>query len=86
MSIKKLGRLKCNRNETSCEQNLFSRQFEISNWYEFFSPLMWTYSKNVEKMKAIQETNLYHFLLIKRKQNQQQKQLIMDLTLVVFDV
>ena len=37
-------------------------------------------------MKAIQETNLYHFLLIKRKQKQQQKQLIMDLTLVDFDV
>ena len=36
--------LKCSRNETSCEQNLFSRRFEISNRYEFISPLMWTYS------------------------------------------
>ena len=27
--------LKCSRNETSCEQNLFSRRFEISNRYEF---------------------------------------------------
>ena len=36
-------------------------------------------------MKAIQAINLYHFLSIKRKQ-QQQKQLIMDLTLVVSDV
>ena len=37
--------LKCSRNETSCEQNLFSRRFEISNRYEFISLLMWTYSK-----------------------------------------
>ena len=29
-----------------CEQNLFSRRFEISNQYELISPLMWTYSKN----------------------------------------
>ena len=29
--------LKCSRNETSCEQNLFSRRFEISNRYEFIS-------------------------------------------------
>ena len=36
--------LKCSRNETSCEQNLFSRRFEISLQYEFISPLMWTYS------------------------------------------
>ena len=36
--------LKCSRNETSCEQNLFSRRFEISNRYEFIFPLMWTYS------------------------------------------
>ena len=36
--------LKCSRNETSCEQNLFSRRFEISNRYEFILPLMWTYS------------------------------------------
>ena len=36
--------LKCSRNKTSCEQNLFSRRFEISNQYEFISPLMWTYS------------------------------------------
>ena len=27
-------------NETSCEQNLFSRRFEISKQYEFISPLM----------------------------------------------
>ena len=32
------------RNEISCEQNLFLRQFEISNRYEFISPPMWTYS------------------------------------------
>ena len=37
--------LKCSQNETTCEQNLFSRRFEISNRYEFISPLMWTYSK-----------------------------------------
>ena len=37
--------LKCSWNETSCEQNLFTRLFEISNRYEFISPLMWTYSK-----------------------------------------
>ena len=36
--------LKCSQNETSCEQNLFSHQFKISNRYEFISPLMWTYS------------------------------------------
>ena len=36
--------LKCSRNETSCEQNLFSRRFEISNRYDFISPLMWTFS------------------------------------------
>ena len=35
--------LKCTRNETSCEQNLFSRQFEITNQYEFITPLMWTF-------------------------------------------
>ena len=27
-------------NETSCEQNFFSRRFEISKQYEFISPLM----------------------------------------------
>ena len=36
--------LKSSRNKTSCEQNLFSRRFEISNRYEFISPLMWTCS------------------------------------------
>ena len=36
--------LKCSWNETSCEQNLLSRQFEISYRYEFIWPLMWTYS------------------------------------------
>ena len=36
--------LKCSRNETSWEQSLFSRRFEISNRYDFISPLMWTYS------------------------------------------
>ena len=36
--------LKCSRNETSCEQNLFSLRFEISNRYEFISSLMWTCS------------------------------------------
>ena len=35
---------KCRRNETSCEQNMFSCRFEMSNRYEFISPLMWTYS------------------------------------------
>ena len=29
--------LKCSQNETSCEQNLFSRRFAISNRYEFIS-------------------------------------------------
>ena len=29
--------LKCNRNETSCEPNLFSCWFEISNWYIHFA-------------------------------------------------
>ena len=37
--------LKCSRNETSCEQNLFSRQFEIANRYEFISPLIWASKK-----------------------------------------
>ena len=41
--------LNCNRNETSCEQNLFSRRFVISKWYEFISPLIWTYSKRYER-------------------------------------
>ena len=36
--------LKCSRNEIACEQNLFSRWFEISNLYEFISHLMWTHS------------------------------------------
>ena len=36
--------LKCSQNETSYEQNLFSRRFETSNRYEFISPLMWRYS------------------------------------------
>ena len=44
MSIKLLGRFEMQPNETACEQNLFSGRFEISNRYEFFSPLMWTYS------------------------------------------
>ena len=35
--------LKFSRNENSCEQNLFSRRFEISNQYGFISPLIWTY-------------------------------------------
>ena len=26
------------------EQNLFLRWFEVSNWYEYISSLMWTYS------------------------------------------
>ena len=34
--------LKCSRNETSCEQNLFSRWFEISNGHEFISRLFCT--------------------------------------------
>ena len=36
--------LKCSRNETSCELNLFLRRFKMSNWYEFILFLMWTYS------------------------------------------
>ena len=36
--------LECSRNETSCEQNLFSSRFEMSNRYEFILPLMWTCS------------------------------------------
>ena len=36
--------LKCSRNETSCEQDLLSRRFEISHRYEFISPLVWMYS------------------------------------------
>ena len=39
--------LKCSQNESSCEQNLFSRRFEVSNRYEFISPLMWTYSYTI---------------------------------------
>ena len=35
---------KCSRNETSCEQSLFSSRLEISNRYEFISLLIWTYS------------------------------------------
>ena len=42
MSIKISGCLNYSRNESSCEQNLFSRRFE----YKFISPLMWTYSKS----------------------------------------
>ena len=45
--------LKCSRNETTCEQNLFSRRFEISNQYEFISPLMWTYSQCLTKFCCI---------------------------------
>ena len=41
--------LKCSRNETSFEQNLFSRRFEIPNQYELISPRMWTNSKVLEK-------------------------------------
>ena len=37
--------LKCSQNKTSCEQNLLSCQFEISNRFEFISPPMWTYSE-----------------------------------------
>ena len=46
--------LKCSGNETSCEQNLFSRRFEISKRYEFISPLMWTYS---ELLNTLQKTD-----------------------------
>ena len=42
---------KCSRNKTSCEQNLFSCWFEISNRYDFISPLMWTYS-NLKKFPS----------------------------------
>ena len=35
--------LKCSRNETSCEQNLISRRFEISYQFEFISLLVWMY-------------------------------------------
>ena len=48
--------LKCIRNETSCEQNLFSRRFEISNRYEFISPLAWTYSQSFKYHRKILET------------------------------
>ena len=34
--------LKCSWNETSCQQNLFSRRFEISNGHEFISRLFCT--------------------------------------------
>ena len=37
--------LKRSRNKTSCEQNLFTGRFEISNRHEFISLLMQTYSK-----------------------------------------
>ena len=41
--------LKYSRNETSCEQNLFSHRFEISYRFEFISPLMWTYHNQPSK-------------------------------------
>ena len=41
--------LKWSQNETSCKQNLFSRQFEISNRYEFISPVMWAHSNILGK-------------------------------------
>ena len=47
--------LKCRRNETSCEQNLFSRRFEITNRYKFISPLMWTYSIANDSAKFLSE-------------------------------
>ena len=34
--------LKCSQNETSREQNLFSRRFEISNGHEYISRLFFT--------------------------------------------
>ena len=37
----------------SCEQNLFSRRFGISNRCEFISPLMWTYSQSLTKFCCI---------------------------------
>ena len=36
--------LKYSWNETSCEEKLSSRRFEISNRYVFISSLMWTHS------------------------------------------
>ena len=35
--------LKCSLNETSCEQNLISRRFEISYQFELISLLVWMY-------------------------------------------
>ena len=59
--------LKCSQNETSCEQNLFSRWFEISNRYEFILPLMWTYSQKTksEEMVASSVDNKSGFVSIK---------------------
>ena len=47
MPIKILGRLKCSRNETSCEQNLLSRRFEIS-YFASYVNLLYSESKIVD--------------------------------------
>ena len=41
--------LKFSQNEKSCEQNLFTRWLEISYWFECILPLLWTYSKPINK-------------------------------------
>ena len=41
--------LKCSRNETLFEKNLFSRRFEVSCRVEFISSLLLTYSNNFQK-------------------------------------
>ena len=38
--------LKCSRNETLCEKNLFSCWFQISNWYKFILLFMWMNSQS----------------------------------------
>ena len=45
--------LKCSRNETLCERNLFPRRFAISKRYEFISPLLLTYSKRIPQRRDL---------------------------------
>ena len=45
--------VKCSRNETSYEQNLFSRRLEISNRHEVIWPLMWMHSTDHIKKNSV---------------------------------
>ena len=42
-----MGRLECSRNETSCEQNLLSRRFEIS-YFASYVNVLYSESKIVD--------------------------------------